>query len=180
MPTLSRIASADPRTKVASFWTPLPSHYKREFVQTIGRALARSKAPPANAVPSSKARTTFSRRPCSRACRPAPLNMWRQGFDPRSCRPWQSSRSASPQRSLGCALAPLGIRCARISLQTFSGPDGGVSADYEFLIDAFGALQDENFEPTGVIGTLAPSTRWAPHPCLGRSRRPKLRTPRGQ
>ena len=134
MPTLSRIASADPRTKVASFWTPLPSHYKREFVQTIGRALARSKAPPANAVPSSKARTTFSRRPCSRACRPAPLNMWRQGFDPRSCRPWQSSRSASPQRSLGCALAPLGIRCARISLQTFGGPDGGVSADYEFLI----------------------------------------------
>jgi hypothetical protein len=69
-----------------------------------------------------------------------------------------------------------------ISLQTFGGPDGGVPADYDLLIDAFGALQDENFEPTGVIDTLAPSARWARRILcrLGRSRRPKLRTPRGQ
>jgi hypothetical protein len=30
----------------------------------------------------------------------------------------------------------------RISLQTFGGPDGGVLAAYDFLIDAFCPLQD--------------------------------------
>jgi hypothetical protein len=51
-----------------------------------------------------------------------------------------------------------------ISLQTFGGPDGGVPADYDLLIDALGALQDENFEPTDMIDTLPPSARWTPHP----------------
>ena len=46
------------------------------------------------------------------------------------------------------------------------GPRG--PAEYDFLIDAFGALQDENLEPTGVIDTLALSARWARHPCRSR------------
>jgi hypothetical protein len=53
----------------------------------------------------------------------------------------------------------------RISLQTFGGPDGGVLATYDFLIDAFGPLQDKNLETTGMIDTLAPSARWRRIPC---------------
>ncbi|MFI7633472.1 phage major capsid protein [Nonomuraea sp. NPDC049400] len=58
----------------------------------------------------------------------------------------------------GTAPEPRGVKnTSGITTQLFSGANGGTPTNYDFLIDAVGALEDNNEEATGVI--YAPRTK---------------------